>query len=50
MSEQKRTCNYCMKEMSHVYRDMCKCENPKCISYALVQIPVEQMPKEKRKQ
>ena len=54
MTEQKITCNQCgndlYKNISFYDDDMfvCAsvCTNPKCSCYALVQIPLEHMPKE----
>lgn len=51
--ETKKTCNQCMKQMINDSAS-CRgyggiCTNPKCPNYALVQIPLEQMPTEKPK-
>lgn len=54
MSKIKRTCNFCFLQMNKIYYDgkiaseAGYCKNPACPSYALVQIPLENMPKEKK--
>jgi hypothetical protein len=56
---ERRTCNQCMKNMEHKLflidssGEMCRfgvpfCTNPACLNYALLQVSLEQMPKESK--
>jgi len=54
--KEKHSCNQCFEEMTSIEGffgilvEPCvlyMCYNPKCISYGLVQVPAELMPKEK---
>ena len=47
----KRGCNQCSSEMERPWswhEGILCCVNPACPNYALLQIPLEQMPKEKK--
>jgi hypothetical protein len=42
------TCNQCYKELVDLDAEhyLLFCKNPKCPNYALLQVPLEEMPKE----
>ena len=54
MAKEKHTCNQCFRQMKFTLAEVgvvsfYVCTNPDCPNYALVQIPVEFMPKVKGK-
>jgi len=47
----KRTCNQCHKELVDLDAEayLLFCKNPECPCYALLQVPLEYMPKEENR-